>query len=59
MSQSIKLLPFSAFFQGLMLASVKPIINAIVKTTNEAGFAIFFINVVTYLVSKIRYYKLW
>ena len=58
MSQSIKLLPFSAFFQGLMLASVKPIINAIVKITNEAGFAILFINLFAYLVIKIRWEKL-
>ena len=54
MSQSIKLLPFSAFFQGLMLAIVKPIISAIVKITNEAGFAILFINLFAYLVINIR-----
>ena len=58
MSQSIKLLPFSAFSQGLMLAIVKPIISAIVKITNEAGFAILFINLIAYLVIKIRWEKL-
>jgi hypothetical protein len=55
MSEAIKLFPLSAFFQGLMLQIVSPIIIAVSKMTNKDGVAIFFITeIVNYLVIIIR-----